>query len=286
MAKQLIINADDFGLSSSVNQAIIEAHEKGILTSTSLMVSGLACLEAIELAKQHPQLGVGLHLVLVCGQSVLPPRMIPHLVNAQGNFIDDPVQAGLTYQFNAKARRELFLEIRAQLEKFQQTGLPLSHLDGHLHLHVHPVVLNILKELASEFQIPFIRLPQEELSLNLAIDSRNRWRKILWSLVFGQLRRYGEKVLQSVDIHTADRVYGLLQTGKISEAYLWQLLPQIQASLVEIYAHPDRLATSINPTGPLELQALLSPAVRDRLLSEGFQLVNYHQIKTPNSSKI
>lgn len=282
MTKQLIINADDFGLSSSVNQAIIEAHKNGILTSTSLMVSGLAWQEAVALAKQNPDLGVGLHLVLVCGRSVLPATTIPHLVNGQGNFSDDAVKAGLTYQFNQAARQELALEIRAQLERFQQTGLPLSHVDGHLHLHVHPVILNILKELASEFSIPFIRLPKEELKLNLAIDSSNWLTKILWSQVFGQLRRHSEKVLESAGILTTEKVYGLLQTGKISESYLLQLLPQIHSTLVEIYAHPDRLSNAVNPTGSLELQALLSPTVRDRLKKEGFQLVNYHQIKPSN----
>jgi hypothetical protein len=100
--------------------------------------------------------------------------------------------------------------------------------------------------------------------------------------VFGQLRRHGEKVLASAGILTAERVYGLLQTGKINESYLLQLLPQIHSTLVEIYAHPDRLSNAVNSSGPLELQALLSPTVRDRLQKEGFQLVNYHQIKFSN----
>ncbi|MGL5033811.1 MAG: ChbG/HpnK family deacetylase, partial [Microcystaceae cyanobacterium] len=101
--KQLIINGDDFGLSSSVNQAIIQAHTEGILTSTSLMVTGQACQEAVELAQQNPNLGVGLHLVLVCGRSQLSPVEIPNLVDKNGKFSDDPVKAGLSYQFNAQA---------------------------------------------------------------------------------------------------------------------------------------------------------------------------------------
>ena len=274
----LIINADDFGFSQGVNAAIIQAHEEGILTSTSLMVSGDAAQEAIALAKNHPHLAVGLHLVLVCGKSVLPPAQIPHLVDSQGNFSDNPTQAGLNYQFNQATRAELRLEIAAQLEKFRNSGLNLAHVDGHLHLHVHPVILNILTELAPEFNIKFMRLPSEELSKNLKIDQRNLFTKIIWSLVFGQLRRYGESLLKAHHIKFADRVYGLLQTGDMSEKYLLSLIPQIEAELVEIYSHPDLVNTEINNGGEVELAGLLSKQVREMLTVKGFELSNYNQL--------
>jgi hopanoid biosynthesis associated protein HpnK len=274
----LIINADDFGFSDDVNTAIIQAHEEGILTSTSLMVTGDAAQNAIALAKNHPHLAVGLHLVLVCGKSVLPPAQIPHLVDSQGNFSDNPTQAGLNYQFNQATRAELRLEIAAQLEKFRDSGLNLSHVDGHLHLHVHPVILNILTEFAGEFQIKFIRLPSEELTKNLKIDRRNLLIKIVWSIVFGQLRNYGESLLKAHNIKFADRVYGLLQTGNMSEEYLLSLIPQIEAELVEIYAHPTSVNTKINNSGEIELKALLSERVREILSIKGFELSNYNQL--------
>ncbi|MEI6370067.1 MAG: hopanoid biosynthesis-associated protein HpnK [Nostocales cyanobacterium ELA608] len=270
----LIINADDFGFSDDVNTAIIQAHEEGILTSTSLMVTGDAAQEAIALAKNHPHLAVGLHLVLVCGKSVLPPAQIPHLVDSQGNFSHNPTQAGLNYQFNQATRAELRLEISAQLEKFRNSGLNLAHVDGHLHLHVHPVILNILTEFAAEFKIKFIRLPSEELTKNLKIDRRNLFTKIIWSIVFGQLRNYGEGLLKTHNIKFADRVYGLLQTGNMSEEYLLSLIPQIEAELVEIYAHPTSVNTKINNSGEIELKALLSERVREILSIKGFELSN------------
>ena len=274
----LVINAYDFGFSDDVNTAIIQAHEEGILTSTSLMVTGDAAQNAIALAKNHPHLAVGLHLVLVCGKSVLPPAQIPHLVDSQGNFSDNPTQAGLNYQFNQATRAELRLEIAAQLEKFRDSGLNLSHVDGHLHLHVHPVILNILTEFAGEFQIKFIRLPSEELTKNLKIDRRNLFTKIIWSIVFGQLRNYGEGLLKTHNIKFADRVYGLLQTGNMSEEYLLSLIPQIEAELVEIYAHPTSVNTKINNSGEIELKALLSERVREILSIKGFELSNYNQL--------
>jgi hopanoid biosynthesis associated protein HpnK len=278
----VVINGDDFGFSSGVNRAIVEAHDRGVLTSTSLMVTGAAFEEAVELAKARPNLAVGLHLVLTCGRSALPPNQIPHLVDSQGYFSDQPNYTGWRYQFSRAARRELPLEIRAQLEKFRQTGLPLSHVDGHLHLHVHPVVLRHLADLADEFKIRFIRLPSEELTSTLKIDRSDLWTKLLWFTVYGGLRRYGEHVLKKKGIQYVDRVYGLLQSGRMTEDYLLNLIPKIQADRVEIYSHPAIAIAGEPSNGPLglgfaELEALLSEQVRDRFLQNGFRLTNYRE---------
>jgi hopanoid biosynthesis associated protein HpnK len=273
ISRWAIINGDDFGFSDGVNQAIIEAHQQGILTSTSLMVTGDGCSEAVNLAKKNPDLGVGLHLVLCCGKSVLSPSEIPNLVDEKGFFPNNATRAGLRYQFNSKAKLELRKEIKAQLTTFQETGLNLSHVDGHLHLHTHPVVLKILTDLAPEFKIKFIRLPWEELDFTLNIDSSQLLTKIVFHSIFTQLRHYGEKLLNSNNISYLDRVYGLLQTGKISESYLLQLIPQITANLVEIYGHP-----AISPLGKRELKAFSSPKCKDMLRSKGFELINYLQL--------
>jgi hopanoid biosynthesis associated protein HpnK len=283
MKRFVIINGDDFGFSRGVNQAIIQAYEQGILTSTSLMVTGDAFEEAVTLAETHPHLAVGLHLVLCCGKSVLSPQKIPHLVDAERNFYNNPIKAGLIYQFSTQARQELRQEIRAQLEKFRQTGLALSHVDGHLHLHVHPVVLKILSELAEEFSVPVVRLPSEELNFTLKLDRTHLLTKIIWSTVFSLLRNSGEKLLKTKNIRTSERVYGLLQTGKISEDYLLGLIPQIRANIVEIYAHPS-IALEGEPrngssgSGKLELEAFLSQKVAEILNTYGFQLTNYNQL--------
>lgn len=275
-----IINGDDFGFSTGVNQAILKAHTQGVLTSTSLMVTGEAFEEAVALAKAHLTLGVGLHLVLVCGRGALPKATIPHLVDARGNFSDDPAKAGLKYQFSQAARRELRLEIRAQLEKFRQTGLPMSHVDGHLHLHAHPVVIGILLELAPEFDIKVIRLPFEELNFTLNVD-RSRWfAKASGWWIFKQLRQSAQKRLQKAGIGYAERVYGLLKSGEMTADYLARLIPQIQASCVEIYAHPAIALPGEPRNGPLgagekELEALLSNEVRNALTSHGFKLTHF-----------
>lgn len=276
-----IINGDDFGFSCGVNRAIIEAHQRGVLTSTSLMVTGDACDEAIALAHAHPKLAVGLHLVVVGGKAVLPKSQIPHLVDSTGCFPASPLKAGLLYQFNSEARRELHLEIRAQLEKFHQTGLELSHVDGHKHLHMHPVVLQTLVELAEEFNIKAIRLPSEELGITLDLDRSHLLTKLIWSWIFARLRSYGEGLLKSAGISFAERVYGLLATGRMSEEYLLGLIPQIRADLVEIYSHPGIAIAGEPRNGPpgagqIELNALLSDRVREALVSCGFDLTSYN----------
>ena len=275
----LIINGDDFGLSSGHNQAIIDAHEQGVLTSTSLMVTAPAFDEAVTLAKAHPNLAVGLHLVLGCGKAVLPPSEIPHLVDAQGNFSDQNNLAGIRYNLSPQARRELPLEIRAQLEKFRATGLQLSHVDGHNHMHFNPAVLHALAELAEEFNINVIRLPYEELRITLKLDSNGFVEKLMWSMIIAGLRRYGERVLKFKKIDFADRVYGWLETGQMTEPYLVGLIPQIRANLVEIYSHPAiALPGEPKPYGlaEAEFEALLSDQVREAIAKSGFELTNYN----------
>src|SRR5262245_32525383 len=142
--RRLIINADDFGRSHSINEAVIRAHREGILTSASLMVNEPACDEAVALAKQNPRLGVGLHIALLCGRSGLSPEKIPGLVNERGEFTNSPVGAGLGYFFRPGLRSQLEAEIAEQFERFRATGLKFDHVNGHLHMHLHPVVFGIL----------------------------------------------------------------------------------------------------------------------------------------------
>jgi hopanoid biosynthesis associated protein HpnK len=279
----VVINGDDFGQSHAINQAIIQAHTDGVLTSASLMVTGDAFAEAVDLARQHPSLGVGLHLVVGTGRAILPPVRIPHLVDASGRFPDQPVRVGLRYQFSRAARRELLLEIRAQLQRFKDTGLPLSHVDGHLHNHVHPYVLHCLVALAEEFGIRFIRLPFEELSVDRATGSRAGPGALLLWLIFRLLRARGVKQLSAHGIGYADRVYGWLHSGRITEAYLSRLVPLIRADRVEIYAHPSlqepgALEPHLCGDGHLELQAFTSPSIRQLLQSCGFHVVRFPEL--------
>jgi hopanoid biosynthesis associated protein HpnK len=276
----LIINGDDFGYSDAVNRAIIQAHRAGVLTSASLMINERAAPQAVALAQAQPTLAVGLHLVLVLGRAALPHHELPHITDAQGNFSNSSFQAGVRYYFHAAARRELRREMRAQFERFAATGLPFSHVDGHTHLHQHPVIFSELIRLCEEFGVKRVRVVKGELRLSLRLERRQPALNLLIGTVFNLLGSWCERQLRGRGFVQPQRVYGLLQTGRVNEKCLLDLIPQIARTATEIYAHPlaleaDAAELRANPGGPQELQALTSPRVRTALEQAGFKLTTY-----------
>ena len=282
--KRLIVSADDFGMSAGVNRGVICAHREGILTGASLMVSGADAAGAIALARDNPRLAVGLHLVLVQGRAVLPNGDIPSLVGATGNFRQNPVWAGLRYFFTPRMRAELRREIRAQLERFRASGLPLSHIDGHLTIHMHPTVLSLLLEAAREFPIRAIRLPQEPLRPALRYSRAHLTRKLSEAAIFTLLSRFARARLAAAGVRHADRLFGLHQTGQVTEPYLTRVIEQLADGVTEVYCHAGiRDAESARWRPPAyndeaELSALRSPGVRQALATHAVTLTNYHEI--------
>jgi len=275
--KALIVNGDDFGISSSTNRAVLRAHREGILTSASLMVNGAAFEEAVALAKAHPTLSVGIHLVLVHGKSTLPPSEIPDLVNERGDFSRHPVAAGMAYFFSPPLKAQIRRELDAQIKKFLSTGLPLDHLNGHMNIHVHPTVLGVLMELAERYGVKKIRLPQEELFVTLRLD-RNRWiEKLIQWTIFEALSLSARRRLKENGYRIPDHAYGLLEIGRMREVYLLGLLDSMGEGCFEISFHLGE-APSEWPAfydGLQELSALLSGKVRDKIKQSGLKLISY-----------
>jgi len=281
--RRLIVNADDFGMSEEVNEAVIRAYKEGVLTSTSLMVTGAAFEQAVKLATENPGLAVGIHLVTVVGKSVLSHAQIPSLVDREGNFSNNPMAAGLKYYFSPRARRELRRELAAQFEKFHSTGLPLSHIDGHLHLHVHPVIFNAALDLGAKYGARRMRVPSEERRLALAFDRANLLRKSIHTLLFGELARYMKKKLRGRGFTFPERVYGNLQSGRMSERYFLYTLDNLTDETSEIYFHPavyadDRLLNKDERQCSIEFEALTSKKVKEKVQELGVKLTNYFEI--------
>ena len=245
------------------------------------MVTALAWEEAVELARSTPSLGVGLHLTLVQGRAVLPPQQLQAITDSQGNFAHDPTLAGLQYYFSRRARQEVRAECQAQLERFLETGLPLSHIDGHLNIHMHPVVMAALLALAQEYPLPAMRLTREDLAASLALDPRQAPRKRWESFLLTRLARTTEQKLRRARIPYPNHLFGLHQSGAVDEHYLLSLLPQLQAGVTELYCHPAFLPCSEvarwTPTyrRDVELAALTSPAVREVAATQDIRLANY-----------
>lgn len=282
--RRLIVSADDFGMSSGVNAGILTAHRDGILTNASLMVTGAACAEAVQLARATPALAVGLHLVLVQGRAATPPPAIPRLVGAGGTFRTNPVTTGFHYFFGPGTGAELRREIRAQLEAFAATGLALSHVDGHLNVHLHPTVLGILVELAPAFGIRAMRLPREPVSTSLRLDRRAPLRKVVEAATFRSLVRYARPRLAAQGIHCIDQVFGLHQSGHITEPYLLGVIAVLPPGTTEIYCHASHVDAEAARWRPrdyeceAELEALCSPRVRAALREQGVELVSYRDL--------
>jgi hopanoid biosynthesis associated protein HpnK len=280
----LIVNADDFGLSEEVNEAVIRAFKDGVLTSASLMVTGAAFESAVKLARENPGLAVGIHLVTVVGRSVLPYDEIPSLVDKGGNLSNNPTAAGLKYFFSPRARRELRKEIAAQFEKFHSTGLRLSHIDGHLHLHVHPVIFNAALRLAINCGARRMRVPEEERRLALGFDRENASQKTVHTLLFGGLARYMKRKLKAHGFAVPDRVYGNLQSGRMNEKYFLYALDNLTAATSEIYFHPavyraDRSLSAGERQSVVEFEALTSERVKRRIDELGVELANYFDLE-------
>jgi len=282
--RQLIVNADDFGMSEEVNDAIIRAHRDGVLTSTSLMVSGDAFEQAVKLAKENPRLAIGIHLVTVVGKSVLPKREIPSLVDDEQNFSNNPTAAGLKYFFSPQSRREIRKEIAAQFERFQATGLRLSHIDGHLHLHVHPVIFNTALQLGIKYGARRMRVPDEERGLALGFDRSHATLKTVHTVLFGGLARYMKRKLHAAGYAVPERVYGNLQSGRMSESYFLYALDHLSAATNEIYFHPalyadDRALDAHEQQCQIEFETLMSANVKARIAQLNVRLTNYFEME-------
>lgn len=279
----MILSADDFGLSPGVNAGIIAAHRNGILTNASLMVTASACPEAVALARANPTLGVGLHLVLVQGHAAAAAD-VPMLVNGSGMFRNQPALNGLRYFFMPGIRRQLECEIRAQLEAFRRTGLPLSHVDGHLNIHMHPTVLGILLRLAREYDIRAMRLPREPVRVSLRLDGRQRLRKLTEAAVFRCLTRYAQPRLAAHGVHHPDQMFGLHQSGHMTEPYLLGLVAAVPRGITEIYCHAAKLDAEARRWRPAdyeseeELAALQSLPVRAALETAGIERISYREL--------
>ena len=271
-ARRLIVNADDFGRSHSINEAVIRAHRDGILTSASLMVNEAGFDGAVALARQNPRLGVGLHLTLLCGHSTLPPEKIPGLVSARREFSDNPVRVGFRYFAKKSLREPLRAEIHAQFARFRATGLPLDHVNGHLHMHLHPVLFGLLMEDAARLGIRHMRLTRDDYRLNRRLAEGRWFYRAAHAGIFRILAPRAGRQLQGLGIRHTEFVFGLLQDSHVDEPFVLKLLPGLPAGDSELYSHPSL------DNFRHEFDALVSPRVKEKVARLGIQLIRYQDL--------
>jgi hopanoid biosynthesis associated protein HpnK len=269
---RLIVNADDFGSSRSVNRAVIRAHREGILTSASLMVTENHSDHAVELARENPGLGVGLHLTLVQGRSVLKCTELNGMVGPHHEFSESAVGAGLSYFFRSSYRAPIRQEIDAQIKRFRMTGLPLDHLNGHLNFHLHPAAFDAIRRHYHQWGVRAVRLTRDPLVTNLRIALGRYFYRLSHAVIFNRLAARAAGPLQRRGIKHTDLVFGLLQSGHVTEQYFLRLLDSLFPGTFEIYLHPDEDAHYH------ELETLLSPRVKEMIRQRGIELIRYQDL--------
>jgi hopanoid biosynthesis associated protein HpnK len=270
--RRLIVNADDFGYSHSINTAVIRAHREGILTTASLMVNEPGFNEAVKQAGENPKLGIGLHLTLLQGHSTLPVEKIPSLVNSRGEFSESPFGVGMGYFFKCGLREQLRAEIHAQFEKFHATGLALDHVNGHLHLHLHPAIFKILMDDSEKLRIRHLRLTRDCLSRSRRMSQGRSFYKVSHAAIFEMLSGRAREPLRQRCIKHAQITFGLLQNHRVDEEYILKLPPELPPGDSELYSHPSL------DEFKHEFDALISPRVREQIEKHGIELIRYQDL--------
>jgi hopanoid biosynthesis associated protein HpnK len=236
------------------------------------MVNETTAGDALYLARQNPILGVGLHLSLVCGRPALGRDKIPDLLAANGEFSDNAVSAGMKYFFSRKCREQLRAEIAAQFERFHATGLLLDHVNGHLNMHLHPVVFEILMENADRWGIRSMRLTRDPFFLNARIAGGHWAYRISHAIIFRALSMRARPQLAKRNIRHTNAVFGLLQNSRVDAAYIEKLLPRLPPGDSELYSHPS-LDHFYN-----EFDALINPAIRSLIQQNDIRLIRYQDL--------
>jgi predicted glycoside hydrolase/deacetylase ChbG (UPF0249 family) len=237
--RRLIVNADDFGLTRGVNQAVVELRSANALTSATLMATAAEFTGAVTLADQLPSLGVGCHVILVDGIPALPPSEIPSLIDSQNGtrfrqklstFVADLLRGRIS-------DAEIEAEATAQVKKLREAGVSVTHLDTHKHTHTFPRVLRPLLRAALGCGVKSIRNPFEpNWSLN-ATANAGHVRKMQVRLLRSQSTAFMEEVSRA-GLLTTDGAIGVLATGTLDVQTIRNLLAAMPDGTWELVCHP------------------------------------------------
>jgi hopanoid biosynthesis associated protein HpnK len=286
--KELILNADDFGLTKGVNEGIIRAFRDGVLTSTTLMANGPAFDHAVECARANPKLGVGCHLVLAGGAPVAPPGEIPSLVDANGRMPSSLGAFVARVSYGAIRAKDIEKELRAQIGKIRGAGIEPTHLDTHKHTHAHPRVMKVLAEVAQDLGITCVRKPAEYLrdSWRMMCSESGASPKQLAAVAAVRLLSADfDAILKKHGLRSPDTFLGVAATGQLGAEALCHLIDTLAQGRTEIMLHPGICDDDLARTGSrlqrqrqFELDGLLDPRVRRAIQLHDVRLITYREL--------
>jgi hopanoid biosynthesis associated protein HpnK len=280
-----IINADDFGLSPGVNRGILNGFRDGVLTSTTMLVNLGFFDDAVALARDHPDLPVGIHLSLLWGPPVSDPAEVPTLLDRNGLFPRSLTTLARRYFLRRLSLDQVRAEFAAQIRKFREAGLQPTHVDTHKHVHCLPGVMEALIAAARDHRIDRARIPYEE-SIRLRAPEGTpeprfpRAAKGKRNLI-RFLCRGSRKRLADAGMKTTDHFVGIEQMAGLNSGVLRLILANLRPGVTEIMCHPGYVDehlgeySRVPPHREVELEALKDRNVRECVTSAGVELIHY-----------
>lgn len=272
--RALIVTADDVGLHGGMTAGALKAHDEGIVTAVSVVANGRAFEEAVEKLKDRPGLDVGIHFTLVGERPLSPPERVRTLMDGYA-LLPDFRMFTRRYLLAGIASGEVEAELRRQVERLASTGLPIVHANSHQHLHVLPMVFEIVLRIAEEYRIPFVRIPDEPAAMR-----RPSPRAFQIGILNGIGKTARRRLEDNGNVRAADQTVGVLDAGGLTPAKLTQILDDVEG-LSELVCHPglggDFLA-KIYGWGygwDRETAALCDAGVREGLRERGIELTAF-----------
>ena len=280
--RRLIVNADDFGLTLPITEGTIDAFERGILTSASLVATGAAFDRAAQYAATHPDLDSGVHLMIVQGEPVLPPDNVPSLVQQDGKFLPGYGEFMARYLSGGVRDEEVEAEWTAQIARVRGAGVRMTHLDSIQHLHLVPGLFRIALRIARANGILAMRFPRVPTVLRRA--EKGTVRRSLEFLPLRLMEQSNLPYLNSSGIRTPDRFFGFHSAGHLDQKALRSVLFGVPQGTSELVCHPGHGEPDSSPIVAweyewrAELEALTSPESRRIIESQGIELTTFSDL--------
>ncbi|HTU41754.1 MAG TPA: ChbG/HpnK family deacetylase [Candidatus Aquilonibacter sp.] len=291
--RRLIINADDFGFTAGVNRGIIEAHLRGIVTSSTLMATGRAFEDAVCLSRTTPHLSIGCHIVLIDGEPILDAGQLPSLVASRAARFGDNLKSFIARAVTGRINEaEIEAETTAQIRKLQSAGIHVSHLDSHKHTHLFPAVLRPVLRAARACGIRAIRNPfgpRTPLKSSDLLPRPNLWTRYAEMKILRNLARKFRETAQRQGFITPDGTLGIEVTGALDRTLFRAIAQIIPEGTWEFVCHPGyndadlkSANTRLRESRETELQVLTLPEAREMLSTQGIDLISYHDFTRGN----
>ncbi len=279
---KLILTADDFGLHSSINEAVEEAYQKGILTNASLIVNGAKADEAIKICKRNPGLDIGLHYTLVEEAPVSAPEDVASIITKKGLFYENHFHLLKKMMTNQAVKQDIVHELVSQIEYCHSSGVAISHIDSHRHLHVFPPIFKVIRPTLNRYGITkmrYLNVPRFELNPENMFKTGVAMFFKAYSLINKSIYKH------------PDFFVGFYESGNINTSMLLSWLKLLSSNVYEIALHIGKSDKALKKkygkwdqyfsysfSWEKEFNALTDPLIHEYIQNRKIQLINYSHL--------